>query len=155
MERAEQFSLVAISTAFRPLSASFLALAWSMVGFFAGMGLPGLCGFIGEIMVLLGTFQAAGNEGFSTVAVYTLGALAATGVILTAAYILWMFQAVFMGAGKPEYKDYEPVTQREYAIMVVLGLAALVFGIVPALVFSLTGPTFTSIMQTLHVAAGG
>jgi NADH-quinone oxidoreductase subunit M len=128
---------------------------WAMVGFFAGMGLPGLCGFIGEIMVLLGTFEAARVSGFSPTLVYTFGVLAAGGVILTAGYILWMFQNVFMGETKPEYEAYEPVNKREYFIMVVLGIAAIVFGIVPAIIFNLTGPTFTSIMQTLSITSGG
>jgi len=128
---------------------------WSLLGFFAGMGLPGLCGFIGEIMVLLGTFEAAGKNqvGAANVdAVYTLGVLAAFGVVLTAGYILWMFQRVYMGVDKPEYDHYEPVNRREYFIMTTLGIAALVFGIIPYLVFALTGETFTSLMKTLGMA---
>ena len=98
---------------------------WSLLGFFAGMGLPGLCGFIGEIMVLLGTFEAAGNAGFDPVTVYTLGILAASGVVLTAGYILWMFQRVYMGTERSEYKDYAPVNRREYFVMATLGVAAI------------------------------
>jgi NADH-quinone oxidoreductase subunit M len=125
---------------------------WSLVGFFAGMGLPGLCGFIGEIMVLLGTFQAV-NNGFDPVAVYTLGILAASGVVLTAGYILWMFQRVYMGPQRPDYDHYEPVTGREYFVMASLGIAAVVFGIVPYLIFVMTRPTFDTLMQTLAVPA--
>ena len=124
---------------------------WSLLGFFAGMGLPGLCGFIGEIMVLLGTFEAAGNPGFNVSAVYTLGILAASGVVLTAGYILWMFQRVYMGVEKPEYGHYTPVENREYFVMGTLGLAAVVFGIVPVLIFSMTQPTFDAIMTILGV----
>jgi len=126
---------------------------WSLLGFFAGMGLPGLCGFIGEIMVLLGTFQAAGNAGFDPASVYVLGILAASGVVLTAGYILWMFQRVYMGQEKPEYKDYAPVNGREYFVMATLGIAAIVFGVVPVLVFRLTRPTFDSIMAILGVGS--
>ena len=122
---------------------------WAMVGFFAGMGLPGLCGFIGEIMVLLGVFQAAGNIGFDPLTIYILGGLAAAGVVLTAGYILWMIQKVFFGEGRPEYEGFEPVTQREYGIMIVLGIAAVVLGVVPAIVFCLTDTTFSSIMKLL------
>jgi len=125
---------------------------WALVGFFAGMGLPGLCGFVGEIMVLLGTFQAA--DKFDPTTVYIIGALAAFGVVLTAAYILWMFQRVYMGKPKPEYEHYEPVDRREYFIMATLGVAALVFGIVPYLVFALTNTTFDGIMRILNVAVG-
>ena len=116
------------------------------------MGLPGLCGFIGEIMALLGTFQAAGAGEVGAgdpVKVYTLGVFAAFGVVLTAGYILWMFQRVSMGPDKPEYDHYEPVNRREYFIMVTLGVAAFVFGIIPYLVFAVTGTTFDSLMKTL------
>ncbi len=124
---------------------------WSLVGFFAGMGLPGLCGFIGEIMVLLGTFQAASE--FDPVTVYTVGVLAASGVVLTAGYILWMFQRVYMGQEKPEYKEFTPVNGREYFVMATLGIAAVVFGIVPVLVFNLTTPTFNSMMNILGIGS--
>jgi len=129
---------------------------WAMVGFFAGMGLPGLCGFIGEIMVLLGTFQAADN--FDPNSVYMFGALAAFGVVLTAGYILWMFQRVYMGKPRDDYQEYAPVNRREYVIMAVHGVLALVFGVVPTLVFMLTNKTFenmwTGISQSLAVAGG-
>jgi len=123
---------------------------WSLVAFFAGMGLPGLCGFIGEIMVLLGTFQAAGQ--FDPALVITYGVLAASGVVLTAGYILWMFQRVYMGTEKPDYDHYEPVTGREYAIMSVLGIAAVVLGVVPMLVFRMTDSTFDSLMKIVGVS---
>ena len=127
---------------------------WSLLGFFAGMGLPGLCGFIGEVMVLLGTFEAAatGMVGDQdTAVVYTLGILAASGVVLTAGYILWMFQRVYMGKEQPAYGEYAPVNAREYAIMAVLGVAAVVFGVAPVLIFNVTEPTFNNIMKLLAV----
>ncbi len=129
---------------------------WSLLGFFAGMGLPGLCGFIGEIMVLLGTFEAAGAGmvgAGQTAAVYTFGILAASGVILTAGYILWMFQRVYMGVPRPEYDEYKTVNRREFFIMGVLGIAALVFGVLPYLVFSMTMPTFKQLIGMFNTAA--
>ncbi len=125
---------------------------WSMLGFFAGMGLPGLCGFVGEVMVLLGTFQAAERAGVNPNTVYILGSLAAFGVVLTAGYILWMFQRIYMGKPREEYAEYAPINAREYAIMIVLGVAALVFGIVPALVFNITDATFNSLMRSIGFA---
>ncbi len=125
---------------------------WSLVCFFAGMGLPGMCGFIGEIMVLLGTFEAAGAGQVGANAaptVYTLGILASSGVVLTAGYILWMFQRVYMGQPRPDYDHYEPVNAREYAIMTVLGIACFVFGIMPKLVFNLTEGTFDHLLNVI------
>jgi len=135
---------------------------WSLICFFAGMGLPGLCGFIGEIMALLGTFEAAGSEALRTATgadvqshqwtVYTLGIIAASGVVLTAGYILWMFQNVYMGKERKDYDDYKPVNQREYFVMATLGVAAVVFGVAPFLVFELTGTTFDQLMVALGVS---
>jgi NADH-quinone oxidoreductase subunit M len=125
--------------------------AWSLIGFFAGMGLPGLCGFVGEIMVLLGTFAAADSTPWMTpAAAYSLGIFAALGVVLSAAYILWMFQRIYLGkAPETHYRTYEPISGREQAIMVSLGVLAIVLGVVPALVFSMTGPTMKVLAEIL------
>ena len=63
----------------------------SMGIFFAALGLPGLCGFIGEFFVVLGAWSYS----------KTLAVIAASVVILTAGYILWTIQRVYLG---PEYK---------------------------------------------------
>ncbi len=136
---------------------------WSLVGFFAAVGLPGMCGFIGEVMVLLGTFEAAGNPiliggaGTADAAsvawwAYAFGGLAAFAVVLTAGYILWMFQRVYMGHAKPDYEHYQPVVAREYFIMSTLGAAAIVLGIVPVLVFMMTRPTFDQLVKILGLS---
>ena len=76
--------------------------------FFAALGLPGLCGFIGEVLVVLSVWN------YSMV----LAVIAASVVILTAGYILWTIQRVYLG---PEYKGphgeaLTPMTRRELAI---------------------------------------
>ncbi len=95
------------------------------VGFFASLGLPGLCGFIGEFWVLIATFSA--NFAWAKPA----AVLAATGVILTAGYILWMIQRVYLGKQREEYKGFPEVSFREVAILVPLAVLALVLGILP------------------------
>jgi NADH-quinone oxidoreductase subunit M len=102
---------------------------------------------------LLGTFGAAakGQVGAANPAlVYTFGALSAFAVVLTAGYILWMFQRVYMGPQKPEYEHYHAVQPREYFVMATLGLSAVVFGVVPMLLFKMTDPTLQSIVQLIH-----
>jgi NADH-quinone oxidoreductase subunit M len=91
--------------------------------FFAGLGLPGLCGFIGEVLVTLSVWN------YSQV----LTIISASVVILTAAYILWMLQRVYLG---PEYKGphgdhLTPMTLREVAIAVPLVVFAVIFGVFP------------------------
>jgi NADH-quinone oxidoreductase subunit M len=91
--------------------------------FFAGLGLPGLCGFIGEIFVVLSSWN------FSPL----VAIIAASGVILTAGYILWAIQRVYLGA---EYKGPHreaiiPMNGREAAIGFTLLAFAILLGVYP------------------------
>jgi NADH-quinone oxidoreductase subunit M len=91
--------------------------------FFAGLGLPGLCGFIGEVLVVLSVWNYS----------YVLAVISASVVILTAAYILWTVQRVYLGA---EYKGphgeaLTPTTRRENAIAGVLFALAILLGVFP------------------------
>ena len=101
--------------------------------FFAALGLPGLCGFIGEVFVVLGAWS------YSTV----LAVIAASVVVLTAGYILWTIQRVYLG---PEYKGphaeaITPITLRETAIAVPLLVLAVVFGVYPKAMFNYSRPS--------------
>jgi NADH-quinone oxidoreductase subunit M len=100
----------------------------SILGFFAAMGLPGLCGFIGEIYVLLGTWQAT---VLGPVGAKVLTIIAAVSVVLTAGYILWSVQRVFLGAPKPEYENVPEISQREILVMAPLAVLAIALGILP------------------------
>ena len=91
--------------------------------FFAGLGLPGLCGFIGEVLVVLSVWK------FSV----ALAVISAAVVILTAGYILWAVQRVYLG---PEYKgphgeSLTPITLREFSIAAPLLALAIYFGVNP------------------------
>lgn len=115
---------------------------FSTVAMFANLGLPGLCGFIGEIMVLLGTFQAARSGGIlisggyaTSTTIYVLAVIACFGVILTAAYMLWSIQRLFFGPEKPEYKAFPDVGAREIAVLTPLTIMAILLGVVPSLMF--------------------
>src|SRR5439155_7842433 len=88
-----------------------LYTGFSTVACFANLGLPGLCGFVGEVMVLIGSFQAAKStsilvsEGHATPSqILPLAIISCFGVILTAGYILWTIQRVFFGPEKAEYR---------------------------------------------------
>jgi len=95
------------------------------LGFFASLGLPGLCGFIGEFWVLIATFSA--KYAWAK----PMAVLAATGVILTAGYILWMIQRVYLGPQRAECKGFPDATAREIAVLVPFAALALVLGILP------------------------
>ena len=108
---------------------------------FAALGLPGMCGFVGEAVTVLAAWQ------FSPV----LSALAASGIILTAAYMLWMVQRVYLGATYtgPRGEELRPVTRREAVIAASLLTAAVVLGVYPRPVFDLADPAVVRLVDGL------
>jgi NADH-quinone oxidoreductase subunit M len=105
----------------------------------ASVGLPGLCGFIGEFLVLIGTFTAnkvwagVGMVGFFPYP-RLMGAISATAVILAAMYLLTMYQKIFFGPlDKPENRDahVRDIHGREVWVFGIVIVAALVMGIWP------------------------
>ena len=93
-----------------------------IIGMFASLGLPGLSGFISEALIFLGIYQK-----FTTMTV-----LAIIGLLIGAAYLLWMFKRMFFGDVNPEVKDYEDMNTREILYMLPLCIAVIVFGIFPS-----------------------
>jgi len=114
---------------------------FSTVACFANLGLPGLCGFVGEVMVLIGSFEAARdgsilrNVGVRADQIYPFAVIACFGVILTAGYMLWTIQRVFFGPEKAEYKSFGEVDGREIAVLTPLTLMCILLGILPAVFF--------------------
>ena len=118
------------------------------IGFFASLGLPGLCGFIGEIWVLLGTFAARDKFSWAI----PMAILAAAGVVLTAGYILWLIQRVYLGKEKEEYAGYSDASARETFILVPMAVLCIALGIFPMqTVFNYTNGTLNLMLQ--HVAS--
>jgi NADH-quinone oxidoreductase subunit M len=109
----------------------------SAVIFFAALGLPGLCGFVGEFMVVLATWN------FNPV----YAVLAALTVVITAAYILWTVQRVYFGTN-PVYKDYPDMNLREILCITPLVVLAIVFGIWPQLLLDWVQPHLTGLIDS-------
>jgi len=113
----------------------------STVSFFANLGLPGLCGFVGEVLVLLGSFAAARSDstlmksGANYGAIMTLAVISCFGVILTAGYMLWTIQRVFFGPEKPEYRNFPEVDGREKLVLAPLTAMAVLLGVLPTVFF--------------------
>jgi NADH-quinone oxidoreductase subunit M len=114
-----------------------------LVTVLASVGLPLLNGFIGEFLVLSGAFQARPIYGI----------LAATGVIWSAGYLLWMYQRVFFGKVTREVNNTLPdLNLREKAALSPIAIAAVVMGVAPLVWLSSIdpavqqyAPTFTQI----------
>jgi len=98
-----------------------------MIVTLSSIGLPGTNGFVGEFLILLGAFRSKTAYGVA----------AATGVILGAAYMLWMFQRVMFGEIRnPENMKLKDLNKREIATMVPMVLLIFVMGIYPKLFFA-------------------
>jgi NADH-quinone oxidoreductase subunit M len=95
----------------------------SAILFFASMGLPGLCGFVGEFCV----FIAAWN--FSP----ALAVPAVLSVILTAIYLLWTWQRVYLGTN-PDTKNFPELSPREAACLLPFAVLAILLGVFPGMV---------------------
>jgi NADH-quinone oxidoreductase subunit M len=127
----------------------------SAIGIFANLGLPGLCGFIGEIMVLLGSFEGARPDSIliksgaaTSGQIYPFAVIACFGIILTAAYMLWTLQRVYFGAERAEYRNFKEVDQREQVVLWPLAVMALLLGILPTMfVFAFTESTMDSLFK--------
>ena len=112
------------------------------IAFFAALGLPGLSAFISEILVLLGAWQ------YDKV----LAIIAASAVVLTAAYMLWMLQRVWLGPVNEKYADMPDVTPRELVTLVPLAVIVLILGIYPHAVLDLISPTLLALNDTVSGA---
>jgi NADH-quinone oxidoreductase subunit M len=109
--------------------------------FFAGLGLPGLCGFIGEVLVVLSVWEYS----------HVLAVISASVVILTAAYILWAIQRVYLGAEYkgPNAESLTPITMRELFIAAPLMVMAIVFGVYPKALLDYMQPSVDQQIEQL------
>jgi len=125
-----------------PKYAAFFGFA-----FMASLGLPGLSGFIGEVLVFLGSFP--------TYKVITI--LAATGVIFTAAYHLWAMQRIQLGkwndAQWHDKSHFPDLTMREALTLVPMAAIVLLLGFYPMPVLNLIGPGLSDLLH--HVTTHG
>jgi NADH-quinone oxidoreductase subunit M len=111
------------------------------VALFASMGLPGLSGFISEILVFLGAFNSgigSAEGGALRISFQSMTIVAAVGVVLTAAYLLWMMQRVFFGPLNEKYKGYGDLTGREMFSLLPLVVVVVVLGVYPKPLIDLT-----------------
>ncbi|NQT35166.1 NADH-quinone oxidoreductase subunit M [bacterium] len=97
------------------------------LAFFASLGLPGLSGFISEVMVFIGAFPVF--RTFTIISVF--------GIVITAAYLLWTLQRMFFGATNPKYENITDINGRELFTLVPLAVIVLFLGVYPHPVLNL------------------
>ena len=123
-----------LATPMPRLAAFFLFVALS------SLGLPMLNGFVGEFLILLGTYQVHWNWA----------AWAATGVILSACYLLWSYQRVFFGEITVEKNRTLPdVSARERAILVTMAVITLWMGIGSVFITGHTAAASNSVIEQM------
>jgi NADH-quinone oxidoreductase subunit M len=114
-------------------------LAFFLIVFtLSSVGLPGLNGFVGEFLVLLGTFTSAGEPNPGPFGI-PYAAVAATGIILSAVYMFWMCQRVLFGpvVEPPHTPDTshglkQDLTGREIGVLAPIAVLCLIIGVWPA-----------------------
>ncbi|MET0942318.1 MAG: NADH-quinone oxidoreductase subunit M [Mesorhizobium sp.] len=116
-----------------------------MIFTMANVGLPGTSGFIGEFLTLIGIFQVN-----TWVALF-----ATTGVILSAAYALWLYRKVIFGPlTKDSLKGLLDLSVREKAIIYPLAFLVIFFGVYPAPVLDATAESVKALVNNVSVSLG-
>jgi NADH-quinone oxidoreductase subunit M len=128
--------------------------AFTLIATLSSMGLPGLNGFVGEFTILLGSFSSSvlgattGAGGPGNAWIYT--AFAATGVILAAVYLLWMYQRMFLGpVSNSANANLPDLTVREQVVMIPLLVMMFVIGLFPAAFFATMQASASRLVEML------
>jgi NADH-quinone oxidoreductase subunit M len=117
-----------------------------MIFMLGSVGLPGTSGFVGEFLALQGAYLANSWYAF----------IAATGVILGAAYMLWLYRRLFYGKlTKDDVRAMPDLNLREYAMFVPLVVLVLWMGVYPASFSKVFAPTTQKLLADAHVEIGG
>jgi NADH-quinone oxidoreductase subunit M len=119
----------------------YVVMPWLLGAFlfavFASAGLPGLNSFIGEFLVIAGTFAVS----------HWFGSLAAVAVVLAAVYLLWSYQRMAYGPIRDEYRGLRDVTRREVLVLAPVLALLLVFGVYPSLATRSIEPSTRAVIQ--------
>jgi len=120
--------------------------AFALLFVMANAGLPGTAGFVGEWMVILAAVKVN----------FWVGLLAATSLILGAAYSLWMFKRVYLGAPVHEHvKALKDINAREFLVLALLAVMVLYFGIHPKPFTDVMDPAVQQLLQHVKVSKLG
>ena len=112
---------------------------WTTIAFFAAVGLPGLSGFISEVLVFLGSFK---TWPWLTV-------IAVSSVVLTAGYMLWTLQRVYLGKSLEKYKDLPDISTREAISLLPLAVIVIILGVWPKPVLNLMMTSLNGVNESL------
>lgn len=114
------------------------------IAFFAALGLPGLSGFISEAFSFLGAFQ---TYRWLTIA-------STTGIVLTAGYMLWTLQRVFLGTLPDRWKGLPDINGRELVALVPLAVIVIILGVYPTPMLDLMNTSANYLVDFVRGGAG-
>ncbi|MEO1257096.1 MAG: proton-conducting transporter membrane subunit, partial [Bacteroidota bacterium] len=116
--------------------------------FFAGLGLPGMSGFVGELMVLIGAFNAVSLPIW-------VGVIAAGGIVISAAYFLWALQRMFFGKYFVRKAEWDArmhdLSVRELLMLIPIAILVVVLGVYPKLILSYSEETMEFFVRQLSL----
>jgi NADH-quinone oxidoreductase subunit M len=112
-----------------------------LVAGLATLGLPGLSQFVSEILVLISAFDYH----------WWVGAVAVTGIVLAAIYVLWLYQRTMTGPPEPGDEVMTDLNRRELVAVVPLMLALVFFGLYPMPLLDVSNPTVETLFQQVGV----
>jgi len=113
-----------------------------MVFTLANVGLPGTSGFVGEFLTLIGTFK--NNIAVASIATF--------GVILSAAYALWLYRKMMFGDLKPSLEGIKDIGWREAVIFAPLVVLTILFGVVPGPVLDMSAASVAQLLDNYNHA---
>ncbi|MBT3340373.1 MAG: NADH-quinone oxidoreductase subunit M [Planctomycetes bacterium] len=115
----------------------FLGIA--TIGIFAGLGLPTMSGFISEAMTLMGSY--------GQFPVHVI--LSTLGILMTAAFLLYALQRVFLGALPAKYENFKDMSGREAFTLIPFAFLCILIGVMPSLILDKMAATMQSIQEML------
>lgn len=120
------------------------------IAMFASVGLPGLNGFVGEFLTLLGAFKSPIYHD------WTFAIVSASGVIFAAVYLLWMYQRVMFGTNSnPENRHLKDLTALEYWQLVPLAVLIIWIGVAPRTLMDFSEQSIKAVVSRVeHVRFG-
>jgi NADH-quinone oxidoreductase subunit M len=120
--------------------------ALATLTFFASLGLPTLAGFVSEFMTLFGAYDAADSR------FRILVLISCVGIVLTAAYILWALQRIFLGNLNEKYKELPDINFRETFAIAPLLFLCIALGIFPYFLLDWMDSSMVNLVELLRAA---
>jgi len=117
--------------------------ALATIAFFASLGLPGMSGFVSEVLVMLGAFKAYP----------IIAGMSVIGIVLTAAFILYMLQRVFLGETPEKYKKFPDINRAELIGLVPLAFLTILLGVMPNLIIDLFDENMAALIIMIKEAS--